>query len=149
MVSTRLKVKPGLHRDITVNDIPFTIGYASGEGCNCLISTINQLLRTCVDSRLVREDLKRKFPHGPDKVTEGNFLDFDVHWAAIVESLGRHSETLPGGLRSLNPSRMQVACVDLVFIGQGATICNPNGQRFYLAREHANHFVPLIRKQSR
>ena len=149
MVGLTLNVHIGMHRKITVNGIPFTIGWASGEGCNCLISTINQLLRTCVRSDIVRADLQRQFPSGSDRVTDNNFLDFDVHWAAIVESLGRHSQTLPGGLRSLDPTRLQFTCVDLVYLGQGATVGNPNGLRYYIARERTSHFVPLLRSQPR
>ena len=136
-----LDVHVDMHRQVTINGTRYSVGSASGEGCNCLINTLNQLLRTGVSSRFVRTDLRREFTSGPDSVTEGNFLDLRAHWEAIVRSLGRHSTVHQGGIE---PSSLKFICADLVYVGQG-DIVGSGPVTYHLARVHTNHFVPLIR----
>ena len=142
----RLDVEVGDHRNVLVNGIAFYIGGSSGEGCDCLIDTLNQLLKTIVPSHVVRRDLQREFPAGEDRVTEGNYLDFRAHWEAILRSLGRHSPLVEG---SLDPTDFHFVCADLVYQGQGDTVGTPGGITHYLARQGTAHFVPLIRRLRR
>ena len=139
----QLNVEIEDHRVACINGNRFYIGNASGEGCNCLIDTLSQLLGAWVPSDFVRRDLMKEFPSGPDRVTEANFLDLRAHWEAIVHSLNRHSTVLRV---PVNPRSCRLICADLVFIGQGDIVGAENGVTFYLARVHTNHFVPLIRK---
>jgi hypothetical protein len=146
MSGLTLDVRIGTHRNITVNGDRFYVGGASGAGCNCLIDTLNQLLKTCVSNATVRRDLQRKFPTGPNAVVEDNFLDFRAHWAAIIESLGRNSTVLPPGIETLRPNTYRIICVDLRYVNQGDAVGNPEGIKLHIARERVSHFVPLIRK---
>ena len=114
-----LNVDMGDHRHVFVNGARYYIGSASGEGCNCLINTLDQLLGTGVPSRFVRADLQREFSTSPDRVTEGNYLDLRAHWEAIVRSLSRHSRRLS---TPIDPSSLRLVCADLVYLGQGDVV---------------------------
>jgi len=138
-----LNVEVDYHRVVFVEGYAFQIGRASGEGCNCLIDTVKQLLEVDVPSELVRTDLQREFREGDNKVTRSNFLDFEVHLSAIVRSLDKHARAKDRSRQRLDPNSMQFTCIDLVYIGQGASVGNPSDQHFYIARENANHFVPM------
>ena len=141
-----LNVEIGDHRHVFVNGARYSIGSASGEGCNCLINTLDQLLQTNVPSRLVRADLRREFPTGPDAVTENNFLDFRAHWAAIVRSLSRQSRAFPC---PIDPNSLRFICADLVCQGQGDIVGAEGAVTNHLARVSMNHFAPLIRTWTR
>ena len=123
-----LNVQMGDHRHVFVNGARYYIGSASGEGCNCLINTL-------VASHLVRADLRREFPTGPDAVTANNFLDFRAH--------SRHSHTFPG---AIDPNNIHFICADLVYQGQGDIVGTEGAVTNHLARVSTNHFVPLIRQ---
>eukprot|EP00973_Karenia_brevis_P011241 1521315-Karenia_brevis.AAC.1 len=43
-------------------------GYASGDGCNCLIDTLKQQLQLDVDVSLVRSELEKIYVSGPGAV---------------------------------------------------------------------------------
>ena len=138
-----LNVEMGDHRHVKVNGARYSIGSASGEGCNCLISTLDQLLSTNVPSRIVRADLRREFPTGPDAVTENNFLDSRAHWAAILRSLSRHSRAFPS---PIDPNSLRFVCADLVYQVQGDIVGTEGAVTYHLARVSTNQFVPLIRQ---
>jgi len=129
---------------VFVDGYAFRIGRASGEGCNCLIDTLKQLLGTDIPSELVRADLQREFREGDNKVTRSNFLDFEVHLPAIVRSLDKHARVRHPGRQRLDPNHVQFTCIDLVYVGQGASVGDPSDQHFYIARENTNHFVPMF-----
>ena len=93
---------------------------------------------------LVRRDLQREFPTGPDAVTKRNFLDLRAHWEAIVRGIGRHSPAVQS--QPISPSSLRLVCADLVYLGQGDAVGAPGAVTYHLARVHTNHFVPLIRK---
>ena len=119
-------------------------GTASGEGCNCLIDTLRQLVSAAKPStclKEIRNALRGRFKSGPDKVTAGNYLTFDVHWKGVVELLEK------------DPDDYKITCIDLDFHGHGEVVGNVGDAghegiiSLYIARENGNHFVPLHKKR--
>ena len=119
-------------------------GTASGEGCNCLIDTLRQLIApskpiTCMKE--IRNALRKRFKSGSDKVTAGNYLTFDAHWRSVIELVEKDSEDF------------KITCIDLDFRGHGEVVGNFDDSglegiiSLYIARENGNHFVPLHKKR--
>ena len=118
----------------------FEIGRASGAGCNCLIDTLMQKLLLVANVPAVRKRLREQFPRGEYRVMAGNYLDFRVHWEAIIRALG---ESAQGLTEPINTGTFSIVCVDLTMLGQGDRV--GNGPVFlHIARTGMNHFVPLI-----
>ena len=78
-----------------------TRGTAIGLDCNCLIHTLQQLISPNSDVDYVRQELRKRFREGPDRVMPANFLTFDIHWRAIVQLFGK------------DPDHYNITCIDL------------------------------------
>ena len=62
--------------EISVDNIKFVLGKASGEGCNCLIYTFQKILPTKMfDVRSVRAELERHHAGRPTAIVRGDYLD--------------------------------------------------------------------------
>ena len=71
----------------------FIKGYADGAGCNCLIQTLLACLNDngllCIaDVPWIRQELRRRFRQGENRVTERNYLDLRNHWTTIIDLIG-------------------------------------------------------------
>ena len=119
------------------------LGVASGDGCNCLIDTLRQLIAPSVCVKDIRKILMQRFQVGPNRVTAENYLTFDAHWRDIVILLGK------------DPDDFKITCVDLDFEGNGEVvgildedaIWDRDIATLYIARENGNHFIPLVKKK--
>ena len=135
--------------EISVDNINFVLGKASGEGCNCLIYTFQKILPTRMfDVRSVRAELERHHAGRPTAIVRGDYLDLDIYWADIIDIIGRHN--LQGVIPNFS-SKFRICCVDMCWIGNGEVLPRgmPQGNRqtLYIARVNQNHFVPLLRSQ--
>ena len=91
-------------------------GYASGDGCNCLIDTLRQQLKIFANINLVREVLEQKFQDGPAKVKPGDYLELEYHWKDVVNLLWRFNQCdLPVVLNSgrCRCDDCKIVCVDM------------------------------------
>ena len=70
-------------------------------------------------------------------MTESNFLELEHHWQHVIHFLGTVSH------KSFDPDHYRVACIDLAFPGNGDVV-GTGATMLYIARDNANHFVPLI-----
>ena len=72
-------------------------------------------------------------------MTEDNFLELEKHWEAVVVTVAWHDERR---LQWVDASNYTITCIDLHYEGNGDVV--GNGERaLFIARVHANHFVPL------
>ena len=122
----------------TVNDVEhLSMGTASGYQCNCLIDTLRQQLQIDCDIRAVREHVQTRHPTLP----RGAFLELQHHWRDILSGFsavaGRH----------IVPEDYKIICIDAMYIGNG-DVEGDGANIIYIARQDANHFVPLKRRQS-
>ena len=79
----------GQQLEISVDGIWFVLGSASGEGCNCLIDTLRQLLPTFVcDVALVRAELERRHARSPTAILPFDYLDLASYWSDIIDIIG-------------------------------------------------------------
>jgi len=117
-------------RILRVDGQLFDLGQASGEDNNCLIDTLRQQLDVQANQAEVRKQLVAAFPGGPTQVGPWSYLELQHHWQAVVRLLGG------------DPASFRVACVDLRYRGHGDVV-GQGSQTLYIAREGANHFVPL------
>ena len=70
----------------------FVLGSASGEGCNCLIDTLRQVLPTFVcDVALVREELERRHARGSTPILPFDYLDLAIYWSDIIDIIGENT----------------------------------------------------------
>ena len=137
--------------DISVNNINFVLGKASGEGCNCLIHSFQKILPTSMfDVPFVRAELERRHAGRPTAIVRGDYLDLAIYWADIIDIIGRHN--LQGVIPNCS-SIFRICCVDMCWIGNGEVLPRgvPQGDRqtLYIARVNQNHFVPLLRSHQR
>ena len=87
------------------------------------------------DIRAVRDYVQAR--HSSMAVTD--FLELQRHWVDIISGLAH----VVGS--KFVPSAYKIICVDAMFIGNGDV--EGNGSRIlYIARQNANHFVPLLRR---
>ena len=128
---------PGGSAIVCVDGRDFFLGKALDEDNNCLIDTLRQKLNVIVSVPAVRQLMQQAFPSGPHRVTSSNFLELQHHWRHVVQHLG----TASGGV--LNPVRFRVVCIDMAFPGNG-DVEGDGPMTLHIAREHANHFVPLF-----
>ena len=134
---------------VSINDERFIKGYASGQGCNCLIASILSCLNDkgilCVASvTWIREELQRQFPRGENQVTRGNFLDLRNHWRSIIDLIGisaRNHGCDPAA--HITSENFAVTCVleegERVYEADGDGLC-----RLFLINEGNSHFSPLL-----
>ncbi len=79
----------GKELEISVDNIWFVLGSASGEGCNCLIDTLRQHLPSFVcDVALVRAELERRHARGPTALLPLDYLDLAMYWSDIIDIIG-------------------------------------------------------------
>lgn len=127
---------------VQINGVDYLVGSASGADNNCLIDTLRQKLGNLFVSLAgVRDELAMLFPSGPGRIRKtdaGNFLELELHWAAVVRLLGQHS-----GHR-LDPANFKIVCVDLQRANHGDVV-GTGRIGLHIARVHGNHFVPLLR----
>ena len=137
--------------EVSVNNNWFVLGKASGEGCNCLIDTLRQLLPTPMcNVSFVRAELERRHARSPTAIVRGDFLDLATYWTDIIDIIGQYNEQ--GRVHNLS-SRFRVCCVDMCWIGHGEALPQDVSadarQTLHLARVNQNHFVPLRRSRQR
>ena len=78
--------------EISVNNINFVLGKASGEGCNCLIHSFQKILPTSMfDVPFVRAELERRHAGRPTAIVRGDYLDLAIYWADIIDIIGLHN----------------------------------------------------------
>ena len=132
----------------------FIKGFASGDGCNCLIETLLACLNDngllCVaDVPWIRQELRRRFRQGENRVTERNYLDLRNHWTTIIDLIGisaRHNECDPTNqihARNFNVMAMlEERSIVVERDGVGAI-------NLFVLNEGNQHFVPLLRNRQR
>ena len=78
--------------EISVENINFVLGRASGEGCNCLIYSFQKILPTRMfDVPFVRAELERRHVGRPTAIVRGDYLDLAIYWGDIIDIIGRHN----------------------------------------------------------
>ena len=135
------------------NEHSFIKGYASGAGFNCLIQT----LRECLNDRClhcvanvpwIRQELRKRFPTGENRVTEKNFLDLRNHWRSIVDLIGisaRANGCDPAG--HISAANFNVTAV----LEDSRRVVEVDGEGpipLFILNEGNAHFVPLLRNFS-
>ena len=126
---------------VKVDGNSFRVGAASGCNMNCLIDTLRQVVAGGVDCDVqrVRDCIEREFRN----VVPGEFLDLQEHWSAVIRWLAWFNENDA----TFHPDDFKVVCVDLLYIGNGDVV-GGGAQTLHIARENANHFVPLFQIQN-
>ena len=136
---------------IELNGHSYRMGSASGDGCNCLIDTLRQVLPGVISSvAAVRAELENRHRGLRTHIVPGAFLPLDF-WDEIVDLLGFYNEVRR--IRASWAHRFRVVCVDLTWIGSGDVF--PRGASsdtrttLAIARVNQNHVVPLFRLHDR
>ena len=117
-----------------VNDTKLKEGKASGEGCNCLIDSLLQLLDSKSSKRsrrlkcaAVRAALQEKIP---GQVQESNYLSLADVWKDVLQELKQH------------PNDFSIVYLSKQYPGNGNKV--GDGQRLLYVLNLSNvHFVPL------
>ena len=78
--------------EVRVDNKFYTVGYASGDGCNCLIETLRQKLNLIADTAQVRHCLEMAHRQRPTRIKPGDYLELEHHWADVVDLLFRFNE---------------------------------------------------------
>ena len=79
----------GQKLEISVDGMCFVLGSASGEGCNCLIDTLRQVLPTFVcDVALVRAELEQRHAPHSTAILPFDYLDLAIYWSDIIDIIG-------------------------------------------------------------
>ena len=77
--------------EICVNNLWLVLGRASGQGCNCLIYSLKQILPTpFFDIAFVRAEVERRHRGRPTAIIPWDYLDLLV-WSDIVDIIGEHN----------------------------------------------------------
>ena len=139
---------------ISVDNMRFELGAASGDGCNCLIDTLRQLLnalggvlipQSCVAE--VRGLLEDKHRHGATPIISRDYLDLALYWEDVVNLLWEQDRLKERLARRAD--LFEIICVDLMWVGNGDRLPHQadrsRRQGLYVARVNGNHFVPLRR----
>ena len=124
----------------------FVMGTASGEECNCLIDTLRQQLQEHCDDNVRRQlqlhcDIKtvREFVQAQDPdLMPGEYLELQKHWLAVLAGLGVFLDDDSLAIT------YKIVCVDVAWIGHGDVENEEGLKTLYIARQNANHFVPLL-----
>jgi len=130
----------------------FVKGCANGEDNNCLINALTQAVSdhyaVIVDVVWIRQELRQRFPDGPNIVTERNFLDLRAHWGSVVSLISESAFSM--GFREsrarIRPELFRVTCVDEQSSVIGDVV-GDGGTNLYLLNEGRSHFVPLLRRR--
>ena len=119
----------------------FRQGFASGQGCNCLIDTLRSKLSLDVSLAAVRADLRKLFPFSGSRahVTAGNYLTLADHWMAVVDLLFKYDQS---GKLKLTHEQLEIVCVDLAYLYNGE-VAGTGGTTLHIGRIGTNHFIPL------
>ena len=118
----------------TINDSgPLMMGSASGEECNCLIDTLRQQLHLECDIIAVRAFVQERHAG----LIQGAYLELEHHWRDVMDGFAE----FVGG--DFMPANYKIICVDANFIGNG-DVEGEGATILYIARQNANHFVPLL-----
>ena len=129
---------------VRVNNKDFTMGEASGDGCNCLIDTLRQSLGVICNVSDIRSMLEQRHAGKASHIAPGSYLELEPHWRDIVDLLSRHNLLR----QTFQADRLRIVCVDVNLPGHGDVFPQGNDDgRFplHIARQSLNHFVPLIR----
>ena len=95
------------------------LGSASGEGCNCLIDTLRQILPNFMcDAALVRAELERRHARSSTATLPFDYLDLAIYWSDIIDIIGEHILSRAANLSST----FRVCCVDMCWIGRGEVL---------------------------
>ena len=129
---------------VRIDDKEFTMGEASGDGCNCLISTLMQCLNMVGDVPRLRSELERLHFGKATHIKPDDYLDLKEHWRDIVDLLGQRKVED----KNVRATCVRIICTDVNLPGHGDVL--PTGKAdgrmsLYIARQNLNHFVPLIR----
>jgi len=129
---------------VRIDDKEFTMGEASGDGCNCLISTLMQCLNMVCKVPRLRSELERLHFGKATHIKPGDYLDLKEHWRDIVDLLGQRKVED----KNVRATCVRIICTDVNLPGHGDVL--PTGKAdgrmsLYIARQNLNHFVPLIR----
>ena len=147
------RMSPGWWRgkdiEIVVDQERFFMGTASGEGCNCLIDSLRQVLPTAVcNVPFIRTEIEKLHQNRASAIIPGDYLDLALYWRDIIDLVGLHN--LVRVIENMSV-HYRVICVDMCWIGHGDV--EPSDQaggrrmHVYLARLDGNHFVPLHRRR--
>ena len=135
-----------MHVEVHVNGKQCELGSAKGDGCNCLIDSLRQLLPVGpVSLAEVRRQLEKKHRNRNTEIAPGDYLELD-RWDDIINLLARNS-ALRKGEKTDWASQWTVVCIDLAHLGHGEVF--PRGtagssrRRLHLARVNENHFIPM------
>ena len=112
----------------------FVMGTASGDECNCLIDTLRQQLNLDCDPRAVRAFVQTRHA----TLVHGEYLELQIHWRDVILGLAHVAG------RDIVPGSYKIVCLDAMFIGNG-DVEGTGAISLYIARQNANHFVPLLR----
>ena len=75
--------------EIAVGGSNFVLGRASGEGCNCLIYSFQQILPTSMfNVAFVRAELERRHAGRPTAIVRRGSLYFERYWGDIIDING-------------------------------------------------------------
>ena len=150
-----------IHRDagnqnvvVEFDNRSFIKGFASGDGCNCLIETLlaclnDNDLRCIADVPWIRQELRRRFRQGENRVTEGNYLDLRNHWTTIIDLIGisaRRNECDP--TNQIHARNFNVTAV----LEEQRIVVERDGVgpvNLFVLNEDIRHFVPLLRNRQR
>ena len=119
----------------------FALGRASGDGYNCLIDTLRQVLNIVCNVPAVRAALETRIP----SILPGDFLELELHGQAIVDLLLIFNLAVPSSSRRPVAKSCRIVCFDLLDVGNGDVV-GGDGLALYIARVNRNHFVPLLRR---
>ncbi len=107
-------------------------GFASGEGCNCLIFSLAGVLGVGrPDASTIRNVLRSQFTSGPALVQENNYLIAEFHWRAIVQALGQ------------DPLQYRLTVVSLGQTDHGS-VHGAGVQNLAIGDIGNYHFIPLM-----
>ena len=129
---------------VRIDDKAFTMGEASGDGYNCLISTLMQSLGVICNVSYIRSELERRHKGKTSRIQPGTYLELKEHWRDIVDLLGVHNLVN----KKFSADHFRIVCIDVNLPGHGDVLPagNDDGRiNVYIARQNLNHFVPLIR----
>jgi hypothetical protein len=137
--------------EISVDNVHLVLGTASGEGCNCLIYSLQKILPTKMfNVGFVRRKLEQRHAGRPAAILPRDYLELATYWADIIDIIGLHNEQ---GVIQNYSSHFRICCVDMCWIGNGDVVPRgvPQGNRetLHIARVNQNHFVPLLRSRNR
>ena len=122
------------HVRFVVNEMQqFTMGKASGHECNCLVDTLRQQLHLDCDIGAVREYVHSQDPN----LVLGDYLELQHHWQYVLRGFAFVLDS------DISPSNYKIVCVDATYIGNG-DVEGDGAIVLYIARQNANHFVPLV-----